>query len=236
MPIMRLVVRGNYPSDQLRIYAQDEIQVEIERIEGVASAEVTGGTTRIIRVAVSLNRLAALGLTLSDVSTAMKGQNILSSGGNLRRGEREYQLLSQQELVDIDQIKRLVVKTVGISANAGDGNVNRSQVVRLEDIADVDWAYNDNAARVYVNGQSGVYIQVQKEDESNSVKVAKNVRAALSEINENLPRGITLDVLSDDTSLISATMDQVYSNALQGALLAMAILFLFLRNTKAHSS
>ncbi|MDR2102972.1 MAG: efflux RND transporter permease subunit, partial [Treponema sp.] len=229
MPIMRLVVRGNYPPDQLRIFAEDEIQAAVERIEGVAAAEVTGGTTQIIKVAASLNRLAAFNLTLSDVSAALRGQSILSSGGNLRRGSREYQIMTEEQLVSIEQIKRLVVKTVNL---AGSGQANRSQVVRLEDIADVSLAYNDNAARVYVNGQSGVYIQVTSESDSNQVQVSDRVRAALEEINTSLPRGITLEVLSDNTTMIRAAMDQVYNNALQGAALAMLILFFFLRNIK----
>jgi HAE1 family hydrophobic/amphiphilic exporter-1 len=229
MPIMRLVVRGNYPPDQLRLFAEDEIQAGIERIDGVASAEVTGGTTQIVRVAVSLNRLAAFNLTLADVSTALRGQSILSSGGNLRRGEREYQIMTQEELADPNQIKRLVVKTVNL---ADARQANRSQVVRLEDIADVSLGYNDNAARVYVNGQSGVYIQVTSESDSNQVKVSDRVQAALADINADLPRGITLEVLSDNTAMIRATLNQVYSNALQGAVLAMLILLLFLRNIK----
>ncbi|MDR2246855.1 MAG: efflux RND transporter permease subunit [Treponema sp.] len=229
MPIMRLVVRGDYPPDQLRIFAEDEIQAGIERIEGVASAEVTGGTTQIVLVAVSQNRLAAYNLTLSDVTAALKGQNILTSGGSMTRGTRDYQLLTRQELVDLDQVKRLVVKTVNVPL---EGSLNRSQAVRLEDIADVSAAFNDNAARVSVNGQSGVYIQVQSESDSNSVQVATRVREALKGINEDLPRGITVAVLSDDTSLISATLSQVYSNAFQGAALAMIILFIFLRNLK----
>jgi HAE1 family hydrophobic/amphiphilic exporter-1 len=233
MPIMRLVVRGNYPPDQLRIFAEDEIQAGIERIDGVAAAEVTGGTTRIVKVAASLNRLAAFNLTLSDISAALRGQNILSSGGSLTRGVREYQLLTRQELNAVDQIKRLVVKTVAVPpGNSALGQENRSQVVRLEDVADVSLAYSDNSARVYVNGQSGVYIQVTSESDSNSVQVANRVRDALEGINAELPRGITLEVLSDNTSLINATLNQVYSNAFQGALLAMAILFVFLRNIK----
>ncbi|MDR0589657.1 MAG: efflux RND transporter permease subunit, partial [Spirochaetaceae bacterium] len=233
MPIMRLVVRGNYPPDQLRIFAEDEIQAGIERIEGVAAADVTGGTTQIVKVAVSLNRLAAFNLTLSDISGALRGQNILSSGGSLIRGIREYQILTRQELTAIDHIKRLVVKTVAVPpGNSAIGQVNRSQVVRLEDVADVTLAYNDNSARVYVNGQSGVYIQVTSESDSNSVQVANRVRAALEGINAELPQGITLEVLSDNTSLINATLNQVYSNAFQGALLAMVILFIFLRNIK----
>jgi HAE1 family hydrophobic/amphiphilic exporter-1 len=231
MPIMRLVVRGNYPPDQLRIFAEDQIQSSIERIDGVASAEVTGGTTRIVKVAVSLNRLAAFNLTLSDVSGALRGQSILSSGGNLRRGTREYQIMTQEELVSPEQIKRLVVKTVGVNS-PGPVAVNRSQVVRIEDIADVSLGYNDNAARVYVNGQSGVYIQVTSETNSNQVKVSDRVRAALADINTDLPRGITLELLSDNTSMIRATLNQVYTNALQGALLAMLVLLLFLRNIK----
>jgi HAE1 family hydrophobic/amphiphilic exporter-1 len=231
MPIMRLIVRGNYPPDQLRLFAEDEIQSGIERIDGVASAEVTGGTTQIVKVAVSLNRLAAFNLTLADVSSALRGQSILSSGGNLRRGEREYQIMTQEELTSVDQIKRLVVKTINLGSS-GTAQANRSQVVRLEDVADISLGYNDNAARVYVNGQSGVYIQVTSESDSNQVKVADRVKAALADINDELPRGITLEVLSDNTAMIRATMSQVYTNAVQGALLAMLILLLFLRNIK----
>ncbi|MCL2473193.1 MAG: efflux RND transporter permease subunit, partial [Treponema sp.] len=230
LPIMRLVIRGNYPPDQLRIFAEDEIQTSIQRIDGVASADVTGGATQIVQVAVSLNRLAALNLTLNDVTAALRGQNVLSSGGNLRRGSREYQIMTQENLTDINQIKRLVIKTISI--NTTPGTPNRSQVVRLEDIADVNLGYNSNATRVNVNGMSGVYIQVTSESNSNSVQVADRVRAALDGINAELPRGITLEVLTDNTTMIRATLSQVYSNAIQGGILAMLILFLFLRNIK----
>jgi len=229
-PIMRLVVRGSYPPDQLRIFAEDEIQSSIERIEGVAAAEVTGGTTQVVRVEVSLNRLAAFNLTLADISSSLRGQSVLSSGGNLRRGTREYQIMTQEELVSIEQIRRLVVKTVNLT---GSGQPNRYQVVRLEDVADVSLGYNDNASRVQVNGQSGVYIQVTSESGSNQVQVSDRVQAALADINSSLPQGITLEVLSDNTTMIRSTMSQVYSNAIQGAALAMLVLLLFLRNIKA---
>ncbi|MDR2662474.1 MAG: efflux RND transporter permease subunit, partial [Treponema sp.] len=229
MPIMRLVVRGSYPPDQLRRFAEDEIQAELERIDGVAAAEVTGGSTQVIKAEVSLNRLGAFNLTLNDVTSALRGQNVLSSGGSITRGIREYQLMTTQELSDLNEVKRIVVKTVNIAGGSGE---TRSQVVRLQDIAAVSLGYNENAARVYVNGQSGVYIQVTSESDSNQIQVARRVKAAIEEINETLPRGITLAVLSDNTSLIDATLGQVYGNAVQGAILAMAILFLFLRNIK----
>jgi HAE1 family hydrophobic/amphiphilic exporter-1 len=229
MPIMQLVVRGNYSPDQLRIFAEDEIQALVERIEGVAAATVTGGTSQIVRVAVSLNRLAALGLTMSDVNGALRNQSVLSSGGTMLRGAQEYQLMIRQELSTVEQIRQLVVKTVPITQT---GQVTRYQLVRLEDVATIGIDYNDNAARVYVNGQSGVFIQVTSESDSNQVLVSRAVRAALDGINQGLPTGVTLDVLSDNTSLINSTLNQVYTNAIQGALLAMVILLIFLRNIK----
>jgi HAE1 family hydrophobic/amphiphilic exporter-1 len=77
-----------------------------------------------------------------------------------------------------------------------------------------------------------VYIQVTSESGSNQVQVADRVKAALVEINSYLPQGITLEVLSDNTTMITATLNQVYTNALQGAALAMFVLFLFLRNIR----
>ena len=228
-PVMRLIVRGNFPPYQLRLFAEDEIQAQIERIEGVAAAEVTGGTTQLVRVQVSLNRLAAFNLTLADVTSALRGQNIVASGGRLRRGTTEYQIMTHEELVSLEQIKRLVVRTVSTPAA---GQVNRSQVVRLEDIADISIGYNENAARVHVNGESGVYIQVVSEADSNQVRVANRVRDALDGINAELPRGITLEILADNSRMVTATMNQVITNGLQGAFLAMLILFFFLRNVK----
>ena len=229
LPIMRLVVRGNYPADQLRIFAEDEIQSSIQRIDGVASADIYGGPVQIVKVAVSLNRLAAYNLTLGDISTSLANQNILSSGGNLRQGTKEYQIMTSEAFVDVDQMKRLIIKTIG---NPGMGLLNRSQVVRLEDVADVSLGYSANATRVNVNDQSGVYIQVTSESNSNQVQVADRVKAALPDINATLPRGITLSVLTDNTTMIKATLSQVYNNAYQGALLTMIILFLFLRNIR----
>jgi len=227
-PIMRLVVRGSYPPDQLRNFAEDEIQSDLERIEGVAATEVTGGAAQLIKIEVALNRLAAFNLGLSDVTSALRGQNVLTSGGSITRGIREFQLMTAQELTDLSQIRRIPVKTVSAAESGG----NRFNVIRIGDIADVSLGYNENANRVYVNGQSGVYIQVTSESDSNQVQVANRVRAAIDGINERLPRGITLAILSDNTTMINATLNQVYSNAIQGGLLAMMILFVVLRSVK----
>ena len=230
-PVMRLAVRGDLPPDQLRLLAEEEVQPRLERIDGVASADVSGGSVQLVNVSVSLNRLAAFNLTLSDVTTALRGQNILSSGGNLRRGTREYQIMTQQELNDMNEIRRLVVKRVNLGPEM-QGMANRSQVVRLEDISDIEIGFNENASRVFVNGTRGVFVQITTESDSNQVRVADRIHAALPAINAELPRGVSANVLTDNSIMIRATLGQVYQNALQGGILVMLILFLFLRNFK----
>ena len=236
IPIMNLVIRGERPLEKLKQVAEDDIQPELERIEGVASTEVRGGSDRIVKVAVSQNRLAAFGLTLGSLVQTLRGQNILISGGSLVRGNTEFQIRTQEELDSLEDVKRVVVHTVrdagGAAGASGTASANRSRFVRLEDVADITLAYDESRSRVYVNGQPGMYIRIQNESDSNSVKVASRIRSSLEKINAGLPEGLTVEVLRDTTTLINATLNQVYRSAYQGILLAMAVLFLFLRNLR----
>jgi HAE1 family hydrophobic/amphiphilic exporter-1 len=113
------------------------------------------------------------------------------------------------------------------------GSINRSRVVRLEDIANVSEANRDVNSIVYVNGSPSISLSIQNESGSNIVQVADNILEALPEINKELPAGITLSILYDNTTMIRNTLGQVYKAALQGAVLAMLVLFFFLRNIKS---
>lgn len=231
LPIMRLVIRGNYPLDDLRRVADERVQPALERIEGIAAAEATGGSSLSATVAVSHNRLAAYNLTLGQVSSVLSGQNVLVSGGTLVRGITEFQIRTQNQITSLDELRRTVIRTTTL--DGGSGGINRTQVVRLEDIADVSIRNRASDARIYLDDQPAINILVQRESGTNAVQVARSIREALAAINDDLPPGVRLDVLSDQTTLIQAVLDQVYSAAWQGALLAMAVLLVFMRNIKA---
>lgn len=226
IPIMQLVVRGTYPQEDLRAAAEDRVQPAVESVPGVAAADVSGGSFRQVRVELSRNRLAAYGLTAGAVVSALADQNVLVSGGSLMRDTTEFQIRTSEELSSLDELRRVVVRA------GGDGTVNRSRVVRLEDIGSIRYAYSTEDNRVYVNGTPGVFLRVQNATGSNAVRVSDDVRAMLVDLNQDLPPGMSVEVLSDNTALIRATLDQVYRAAMQGALLAMAVLFFFLRNVK----
>ncbi len=230
MPILRLIVTGNETADTLTALAEDTIQPRLERIVGVASAEVSGGETKEVKVDVSLNRLQAYGISLSSVRTALANQDVLLSAGDLTKDGMEYTLRFNETFETLDDMRRTVI--TNISTQDSTGSVNRSNVVRLEDIADVYMGTEDSSRRVYINGTSSVSIRVMNETDTNTVQIAEAVRAELPSINADLPTGVKLQILYDQTTMISSLLNQVYQNAIQGGILAMIILLLFLRNIK----
>lgn len=228
MPILRLIMEGEETEATLKRLAEDVVEPRLERIEGIASADVTGGETRAIRVDLSLNRLEAYGLTASQVASALSEKNVQISSGELTVDQTVYDLRVDESFSSLEDIKRTVVTTV--SPSSASTSVNRSTVVRLEDIADVYEGTEDSSNVVYVNGNPAIQIRVSNESDTNSVQIAEAVREALPSINQDLPNGVSVSILYDDTTYVSSVLNQVYTSAWQGILLAMAVLFLFLRN------
>ncbi|MDC7218389.1 MAG: efflux RND transporter permease subunit [Spirochaetales bacterium] len=229
--IMRLLMVGDETADTLKRLAEDTVQPHLERIEGVSSADVTGGETRAVRVDLSANRLEAYGLTASDVTTAIEARNMQISGGSLTQDGTEYDLRVDERYESVEEIARTVVATISDADSSG--SVNRSHIVRLEDVARVYEGTEDVDDLYYIDGKEGISISVVKESGTNSIQIAEEVLSKLDSINEELPAGVSLEVLYDSTTYINSVMGQVYKSAWQGILLAMAVLFLFLRNVRS---
>ncbi|ULQ58738.1 efflux RND transporter permease subunit [Brucepastera parasyntrophica] len=231
MPIMRLSVSGDLPISELRVLAEDTIAPLLERIEGVASASVSGGASRIVRVDIMENRLKAYNLTLSTVASALAARNIQASGGTVTENGMNYEIYFNESFNSIDDIRQSVV--AGVSIPSSSSSVTRSNVIRLEDIANVYEMYDYTGQKVYIDGVPGLYISISNETDSNSTTVAKAVREAFGEINSILPYGVSIATISDNTTMITATMNEVYNSAFQGGILAILIILLFLRSIKS---
>jgi HAE1 family hydrophobic/amphiphilic exporter-1 len=227
MPIIRLIIQGNRTLEELKTLGEETVQPQLERIKGVATASVSGGSNRIVAVQVSQNRLAAYGLTLTAVANALGSQNILLSGGKIVRGSTEYQISTLEKLSSIEEVKGLVVK------NIASGGAGKGRVVRLGDIADVRETQDDPSRVILIDGKRGINVQIVRESDSNAVQISREVHAALAGINKSLPTGVTVEIMSDDTTLVSSTLNEVYNSAWQGIVLTILILLLFLRNLKA---
>ena len=229
--ILRLIMTGDETPDTLKHLAENVVQPRLERIEGVASADVGGGEVRAIRVDLSLNRLEAYGITAGQIGSALASRNLQMSGGSIDDNGMEYNLRVDERYQSVEDVARTVVATV---SPATEGNsVNRSNVVRLEDVARVYEGTKDQDTIYYIDGRSAISIQVSKESGTNSVQVAELARDALEEIRKDLPDGVSVDLFYDGTSYINSVLNQVYKSAWQGILLAMLVLLLFLRNIRS---
>ena len=227
MPILDLTVEGNRPPEELMEIAEDIIQPRLEQISGVSLTYISGGRERIIRVEASKNRLQAFNLTLGNISAAIKAQNVQVGGGRVSSGSYNYLIRTDGEFKSIEEIKNTVV------AYRGGSSTESPVVIKLSDIAEVKDGFKDDSSIVFINGKTGIYIEVQKKSGENSVQVADRVVKSIDKINNDLPPGITLKVLKDSTDIIRDSIKQVTKSALTGAFLAMTILLVFLRNVKS---
>lgn len=221
MPILHIAVRGNRSNDDLKQIAEDTIVDVLEQADGVAEASVYGGRTKIVRVELSENRLAAYGLTIATVSSALSKQNLELGGGKINEGRRDYTIRTTGEFASIEDINNTVIATVN------------GYAVKLSDLGTAFMGYADATNIVSINGEPGIYVSVTKQSGSNSITVANAVYEKLDELKDMLPTDVTLQIIRDDTDAIRDTLSTLLDSAWQGLLLAVLVLFVFLKSMKS---
>ncbi|WP_149554011.1 efflux RND transporter permease subunit [Treponema pectinovorum] len=221
MPIMRIAIRGNRSNDDLKTIAEDQIVDLLEQVDGVAEATVSGGRTKILRVDISQNRLSAYGLTMAQVASALAKQNLELGGGKISDGVKDYTVRTTGEFSSVEEVKETIITTVN------------NYVVRLGDLGNVYLGFEDRTSEVYINGQPGVYVSITKQSGKNTVTVANATRKKLAEVQQLMPGDVVLEVISDDSQSISDTIGTLMDSAYSGLILAIIILFLFLKSGKS---
>jgi len=232
IPIMGLTLSGQRTPEELRQIAEDIVQPRVEQVEGVAMTSLSGGRERAIRVEIPQNRLAAYGLTMSQIANMMRGQNVQISAGSITEGNKNFLVLTSGRYDSIREIKNTVISYKGGTPNPM-GAPSEVKSIRLRDIANVYDGYKDPSSLVYINGEPGVQIVVQKQSGTNSVQTVEQVRMRLGRINNEVPQGIVVEEVFNTTDIIKSSLNQVSSSAILGAVFAVLILFLFLRSLKS---
>ncbi|MDR1971254.1 MAG: efflux RND transporter permease subunit [Treponema sp.] len=230
IPIMGLMVTGNRSPEELREITEDTIVPRIEQTPGVATASVNGGREKIIRVEIPQSRLEAYGLTVTQIQQMLAANNQQVAAGTITEGGLSYILTTMGEYDSLDQIRSTVISYKGGGVTAS--GVELPRTVYLRDLADVYEGYRDETGAVYVNGQSAVMMQVQKQSGKNSVQTARELRTRLTRIAREIPQDIKITELFNTTDQVEQSINQVGNSAISGGLLAIAILFIFLRSIK----
>ncbi|MCA8960442.1 MAG: efflux RND transporter permease subunit, partial [Planctomycetes bacterium] len=219
-PVIRLALRGEVPTRDLRRLAEGFVKQRLETVTGVAAAKVVGGADEEVRIELDEGRITALGMTIDEVAARIAAENINRSGGELRDAETAYILRTVNEYGSLEDIEATIIR------DAPEGGE-----VRLRDIGRARLGYRDEEVRVRVRGVPAVELHIYKEGDANSVAVARAVRERIGEASrDRRMQGVEAEILFDQARYIEESVQNVQSTALLGALLAAIVLFLFLRD------
>lgn len=238
IPVAQVAVSSDSLDEkQLRDLAFNTIEPQLERITGVASASVSGGKTREIGVRVNRDALFARGLGILDLVSAVRASNLLLPSGNLRTLDRDYNVFSNAQFDDIAPISDVVLRasssgstgstppTVG-SLSAGTSSVTLADVARIED------GVQDQTEVVRVNGSRGVYLRVLKQPGANTIAVVDALRKTIPSL-RGVPSTVKTEIVFDQSSYIRASVAALKHEAVQGGILAIAVILFFLLSLRA---
>ncbi len=219
-PIMGVGLEGDFDRVTLREMAEHDLSPRLERVPGVAAVSVEGGLRRQIHVELSKEKIRALDLPVDRIIALLRTENQNTPVGEIDEGDITYLVRNQGQFENLDQIRDMVVMT------------RQGVPVYLKDIAEVKDATEDLRAFTRINGRPGIRLRVTKQSGQNTVEIADSVRAELDRINREMP-AIKLSVLDDSSVFIKRSIAAVKDAAMFGAILVVAIIFLFLRNVRS---
>ncbi len=214
--VLTLAVKGPMDEYRLRELAEDFVAPRLESLKGVASANVGGGKIREIQVDLDRRKLEGLSLSIDKVSEAVKAGHKDLPGGNLKGAKTDYLVRTLGRTGEFRDIEEIVVQQ------------HNGVPVRIGDIGKVVDGFEDAQTEVHVNGTRGVIINILKQIGGNTVSTADNVLKALPQIQKELPKGVTIQIVSDQSTFIRKSIKNLQHEAIMGALLAVVIILIFL--------
>lgn len=209
--------------DMLGNFLDDEVRPRLERVPGVALVEIGGSSLRQVRIEVDPAQLAQRGLGLDQLRDAVRARNRDTSAGDLDSGKRRYLLRTVGRISDVEDLAELV-----LDERAG-------TIVRLKDVARVTLDHEEPRELSFYNGRPALTLSLRREPGSNVIAIKRAVLPEAERVNAELlaPLGLEMRLSSDDVRYVEDSVRNVWSNLALGALLATAVMFLFLRSGRA---
>lgn len=223
IPVIQLTATSDELGErELYDLAYNVIEPQLERLPGVANATVSGGKVRELQVLADRDALRARGLSLLEVVSAVKNTNVLLPSGTLRTDARDYNVYTNSQVKAADELEDVILAP---------GTATQGPV-RVRDVAQVLDASADQDEIVRVNGHRGVYFRVLKQPEANTIAVVDAVKAELPRL-RGVPPSVRLAISFDQSNYIRKAVKALEDEALQGGLLAIAIILIFLVSFRA---
>lgn len=202
----------------LRRFAEEQIKKELEAAIGVAAVKVSGGLEDEIQILIDQARMAQLKLPIEELARQLGAENVNLSGGRLEEGTQQYLVRTLNQFRSVDEIGNVI-------ASNRDG-----KPLYLRDIATVQHGYKEREAITRLNGVEAVEIAIYKEGDANTVAVAREVEKRLRRVIRILPDELKLVNVYNQATFITQAVNEVIQAGVIGGLLAVILLYFFLRN------
>lgn len=207
--------------NQVTDYLIRNVQPRLQAVPGVQTAELLGGQNFALRAWLDPAKLAAYGLTATDVTMALSSNNVIAGIGTTKGQMVQFNLTASTNLHSAAEFRKLVVKQV----NGG--------IVRLEDVANVTLGSDDYESSVEYNGRKGVYIGIQTVPSASLLAVIDGVKAVLPSIQQQLPAGLSGDVIYDSTVFVDSAITEVERSLAETVLIVTLVVFAFLGSPRS---
>ena len=219
-PILYMAIAGDRDPRELRQFVEDQMQYRLERVPGVAAADISGGLRRQILVELDLEKLLAYDISVGNVVNTLRRENVNEPVGPVPEGEFEVLLRTQGEFDSVVPMRSVVVTTRG------------GVPVYLRDIAEVKDSFEEVRQFIRLDGQPAIRMSVRKQSGANTVTVANAVQEELARVRRDFP-DLRITSIFDQSEYIEESIANVRSSAIYGSVLAILVLFLFLRNVRS---
>ncbi len=229
-PVMLIALTHDEIKDmnEIRKVAESYIRNELVRLEGVAEVELSGQEESEVVINTDPYRLEAQNLTIDEISTRIQNFNQNVSGGQISEMGLQYIVKGVSLLQNVEDFENLIVGYKAVRSGTDDDSRIEKAPVYLRDVATVSFSNKEPENIVHINGERCVGLSVYKETRFNTVKAVEQIKEALVQIEKALP-GYKLTQVTNQGKFISDAIKEVEESALLGILLAVVILFLFLR-------
>ena len=218
--IAQIVVSGEGSSDDIMKYAEDTVQVKLESIDGITSADINGGDKTQINVIADPTILSSYGVSLDTIKGLLSATNKSYPYGSITQGDDKIVIRSVDKVEALEDIKAIQIP------------MSNGETVSLDKICTVEYGTVDKQSIYRYNGQESLVMDVQKQQDANTVQVMKNVNSKISELN-NENSQFSLKIVNDTSEYINSSINDVMKNLILSAVIAFFVILLFLKSGRA---
>jgi len=245
LPVMILNITSELPPAELMEFIRKVVKNELEKTEGVAVVQLSGGREREILVEADQGRLQAAGISVVALSDALNKANLNYPAGTVEESFYEYLIRTIGEFKAIKEISQIPIAADEIPLHPREENPpeqgirpslerkTQKRLILLSDVARVKDTLQDQVSISRYNGKDNISLSVMKQAGANTIWVANNVRAMLKQLEPNIPKQVKINITYDQSQFIRGSISGVTEAVLEGGFLAFIVLFLFLRRLTA---